>query len=829
MDQRDGGGDGIQGNYGWIPYHVVACSSEEYGCSADQLGDQAQYQSKGWESERLGEFPVEIVFRTHYRCELDYLVLIGKDNLTLADVDFMIGDGLSGNFNTVTYRLAGHADHVTSSPTQVKCQGIGNFIKISIKEKPKRSQFNPYSQVGLHSVRIWARATGNHRSLTNKFIELTKDKTRINKMLLEMGVSAEVLNWYEETDVDYTNLPIDEHTKVTLTDINDIREKFLEKEDFEAMKRITTDIKRVINIGRKIFTLQTDLEFAVAKQQYQRAIEIKEEIQRWERDRNLFDAKYETSKYEEMIAMNRPNSADYDDLNRPPEVPEPEEEQEFSPDVSKLSSRRTEPPPERPKPATPPSKPNVQFNNIPQVREFDIDEEERAARGKEAEGERDLDPYLLPLLRELIGQRPEALTKEQIDRLRKAGLLEVFGGKVWGAIYASNWKARNASARAVLNYISMPLKAKYIGKSTKLFLACIEIARMVTSDKVLENYYVGLKILTTCLKPPVCGDDIPPHVISKILTEFAKILIKYISELNHNGRDYSLVALLSIFRHQAANIQVLIDSCMDICVKEQDFVNFGRPLSIPIEKQQPRLVVARLEIIRNVLMEYGYKPPYNTWDYSKPFDLLLVPALLHTSNEVREFAVELALMMFSLIGEEIRQLILSIDRLKPGLYEELTYRMNEIENLAIQNTQGMDKPLDEIPEDEEELKEAMTVEPEASKSKKLLEESGSNLKSKDDSQKAGKGSGQSGPAVDPKSQTQPNGDQGSRDNSTSKPRKPNIPKKPNSSANQSGDSKKDPNESQQNASQVSKGSNKKSNGSKVSNSGPKQDQDESAF
>ena len=48
---------GIEGTYGWIPFHVVACSSQEYGNEADLLSDQAAGGPKCWESERLGQFP----------------------------------------------------------------------------------------------------------------------------------------------------------------------------------------------------------------------------------------------------------------------------------------------------------------------------------------------------------------------------------------------------------------------------------------------------------------------------------------------------------------------------------------------------------------------------------------------------------------------------------------------------------------------------------------------------------------------------------------------------------------------------------------------------
>lgn len=68
-------------------------------------------------------------------------------------------------------------------------------------------------RVAYNNHQIWGRLTGYDGQLKNRFVPAVKDKVRLNRILLEMGVAAEVLNWYEETDVDYRNMPVDEGTK----------------------------------------------------------------------------------------------------------------------------------------------------------------------------------------------------------------------------------------------------------------------------------------------------------------------------------------------------------------------------------------------------------------------------------------------------------------------------------------------------------------------------------------------------------------------------------------------------------------------------------------
>ena len=73
-------------------------------------------------------------------------------------------------------------------------------------------------------------------------------------------------------------------------------------------------------------------------------------------------------------------------------------------------------------------------------------------------------------------------------------------------------------AQAVLNFLEMPLPDKYMnGKSKKLFLASMEFAKIAMEDKILSIYFIGLKILSTALAPPVCGTDVSPQIINKIM------------------------------------------------------------------------------------------------------------------------------------------------------------------------------------------------------------------------------------------------------------------------------------------------------------------------
>jgi len=188
--------------------------------------------------------------------------------------------------------------------------------------------------------------------------------------------------------------------------------------------------------------------------------------------------------------------------------------------------------------------------------------------------------------------------------------------------------------------------------------------------------FIGLKILSTALAPPICGKDVSPQIINKVLKEFLPILITKISELNYRARDISLHTLLSLFRHPAAEIGNLIVGCMDIVDFEEDI----RPKNnVPIDKQQWRIVLARLEIILHVLQEFGYDP--DAWNWEPVFKYLVVPSLFHSNVDVRLLAIELCITLYQLLGQEVHVAVNAIENIKPNLLHQIIDRMDEIDRI----------------------------------------------------------------------------------------------------------------------------------------------------
>ena len=98
----------VKSLFTWVPFTCVAASSEMQGTSLEDLSMITfEPHVRSWECARYCKFPQEVVIRLNYRSEIAHLILMAKEDRFLPEVEVWIGDGVSGSFLDVEYRLAG--------------------------------------------------------------------------------------------------------------------------------------------------------------------------------------------------------------------------------------------------------------------------------------------------------------------------------------------------------------------------------------------------------------------------------------------------------------------------------------------------------------------------------------------------------------------------------------------------------------------------------------------------------------------------------------------------------------------------------------------------
>lgn len=156
------------------------------------------------------------------------------------------------------------------------------------------------------------------------------------------------------------------------------------------------------------------------------------------------------------------------------------------------------------------------------------------------------------------------------------------------------------------------------------------------------------------MSPPVCGPEISPKIINQQVKYFVPLLIEKIEELNYRARDLSHNNLISIFRHPAVDIRILIEGIMDITEKGK-----------PPDKVEWRKIHSRLEILKHIIDEFKIND--RAWDWRIVYQKLVQPAFFHQNNDVRLMAIELTTTLYKITGNELRNMVMSIENLKPNL------------------------------------------------------------------------------------------------------------------------------------------------------------------
>jgi hypothetical protein len=183
----------------------------------------------------------------------------------------------------------------------------------------------------------------------------------------------------------------------------------------------------------------------------------------------------------------------------------------------------------------------------------------------------------------------------------------------------------------------------------------------------LQIYYTSLKIMAVALQPPICGEDVPPALINKSIQKFMSILVEKISEMNARAKETSLKQLITIFKHPVADLSIAVNECLRICREELN-LKF-----VPVDKQNPRLIMSRLEIIGKLMEHFKFEK--RKVDFNDILHLLIEGALFHVNNEVRITAVKLLESIHKVFPAGTVEWYRSLKGLKPNIAAELEEKL----------------------------------------------------------------------------------------------------------------------------------------------------------
>lgn len=138
--------------------------------------------------------------------------------------------------------------------------------------------------------------------------------------------------------------------------------------------------------------------------------------------------------------------------------------------------------------------------------------------------------------------------------------------------------------------------------------------------------------------------------------------------MNQRAKETSLKTMIAIFNHPVADIQIVVNECLKVC-KEELNVKF-----IPVEKQNPRIVESRLEIISKILEDLPKaKTQKITFDAILKF--LIEGSLHHSHNDVRVLAVKTLELIHREYPQGTIEWYNGLTGLKPNIKDEIESKL----------------------------------------------------------------------------------------------------------------------------------------------------------
>ena len=109
---------------------------------------------------------------------------------------------------------------------------------------------------------MWGREVDTGiKGLENKGFEKIKNsKEAVDRILIELGVPIDLVEWSHAESDSYKFTPVDQDTRETLIDLEAVRDLAYRTEDYTKVNAITKDIKSLIEVNKYSLCNRSEME-----------------------------------------------------------------------------------------------------------------------------------------------------------------------------------------------------------------------------------------------------------------------------------------------------------------------------------------------------------------------------------------------------------------------------------------------------------------------------------------------------------------------------------------------------------------------------------------
>ncbi|KAM3137982.1 hypothetical protein pb186bvf_009877 [Paramecium bursaria] len=247
-----------------LKYRIVYCSGEEPDYPVTELLSQTP-QSRGWQSPKYCEYPMEIAiqFVNGVRVrQIQFLSHHCKISSKIEIYVYMPDKNIPPNHREIKYKKLGYLSLDTNERGGFQARELKSvyidtpalYMKF-LFQKCHINKFNLFNQIGVIALSVF----GDPLDAPPGYAQL-KPKEFYNEIQFQTQ--------------------FDPYTLERLRDLEEAKEKAVQREDFIEAKRIKESIERLKQVGVQLRTLEERKTNAIQNEDYDSAAIIKQEIEK---------------------------------------------------------------------------------------------------------------------------------------------------------------------------------------------------------------------------------------------------------------------------------------------------------------------------------------------------------------------------------------------------------------------------------------------------------------------------------------------------------------------------------------------------------------------
>ena len=264
--------------FGKLNFRIIESTTEDIEHPLMEL--KKGLKGRGWQSSRFSQFPQDIYIQFPQPVLIKRIDIITHEKNIPSQIKFFSycpknNDEFIKNYHQVNYNYVGFIkmdtneryNYRTRESRKVYINSKSLFMKIQL-DKNYINQYNIFNQVGIM-----------HIDFMGDYLPFLGGKKRNNNLIIQNTLRKDNIK-----DEDLHNICGDKLDKLKeLMDIN------IKTENYEECKQLKSKIEKIRLYGKKIFDLESQKKLAVNNEDFDKAMELRDLVEKMKNNLNLLD------------------------------------------------------------------------------------------------------------------------------------------------------------------------------------------------------------------------------------------------------------------------------------------------------------------------------------------------------------------------------------------------------------------------------------------------------------------------------------------------------------------------------------------------------------